>query len=70
MKIRKEAKLTNLQYLRESKGLTQTALSAKTGLNQTVISRLETGPSQREVRLLEAEFGKTLEFLLAPLKIA
>ena len=64
--------VTNLQILRESRGLTQREQAEKLAVSVATYAPIERGamkPSARICELLEAEFGLAVAVLLQPVNL-
>lgn len=59
--------MENLRKLRETRHLSQVALSMKTGIEQSLISKYETGerlPTVENLMILAKLFGTSLDYLM------
>ena len=59
--------MKNLRYIREQNGLSQIKLQMKTGIDQAMLSRYESGertPSVEKLLILSRYFGTSVDYLL------
>ncbi|GKH45690.1 helix-turn-helix domain-containing protein [Anaerotruncus massiliensis (ex Togo et al. 2019)] len=59
--------MKNLRYIREQNGLSQIQLQMKTGIDQAMLSRYESGertPSVEKLLILSRYFGTSVDYLL------
>ena len=59
--------MKNLRYIREQNGLSQIQLQMKTGIDQAMLSRYESGertPSVEKLLSLSRYFGTSVDYLL------
>ena len=59
--------MKNLRYIREQNGLSQIQLQMKTGIDQAMLPRYESGertPSVEKLLILSRYFGTSVDYLL------
>ena len=59
--------MKNLRYIREQNGLSQIQLQMKTGIDQAMLSRYQSGertPSVEKLLILSRYFGTSVDYLL------